>query len=226
MTCIEAELRERLVSFAMKHCRSDRSLAEDAASDSIMNCIEKDNLTFQYGSTCVKNFLSDYYRKRNRLSSYDAILYDAEVAGEPVTIDVVQKPNQHERLFVTECLERIDIMSDSIRSVMILAAKGNTADEIARTLDIPKRHAEMRVKAGRKQLRHMDGYGHEAKRGHSRFIGIRKRHRLWEASIRSGESYFYLGHFGTASDAAKAYDAKARELFGAAAKQNFPEAVA
>lgn len=45
----------------------------------------------------------------------------------------------------------------------------------------------------------------------------------WEARIRRDERQIYLGLYPTAEDAARAYDAKARELFGDVAALNFPD---
>lgn len=53
-------------------------------------------------------------------------------------------------------------------------------------------------------------------------VGRRKGGRFI-AEIVSGGQRYYLGRFGTAEDAARAYDAKARELFGEFAHCNFPE---
>ena len=45
----------------------------------------------------------------------------------------------------------------------------------------------------------------------------------WQASIACNGKQIYLGLYATAEDAARAYDAKARELFGEYASLNFPE---
>jgi len=44
----------------------------------------------------------------------------------------------------------------------------------------------------------------------------------WQAQIKCGRKNFYLGLFGSAAEAAIAYDAKAREMFGEFARLNFP----
>lgn len=62
-----------------------------------------------------------------------------------------------------------------------------------------------------------------ARRGDG-FKGVSRRQGRWLARAgRNGQ--FYLGHFGTPEEAARAYDAKARELYGAFARLNFPETV-
>lgn len=49
--------------------------------------------------------------------------------------------------------------------------------------------------------------------------GLRKP---WQASIKKDKTY-YLGRYATAEEAARAYDAKAKELFGEFAYLNFPD---
>lgn len=44
----------------------------------------------------------------------------------------------------------------------------------------------------------------------------------WFAQIKRRKQHYFLGTFGTPEDAAHAYDAKARELFGEFARVNFP----
>lgn len=53
------------------------------------------------------------------------------------------------------------------------------------------------------------------------YKGIHYRNGLWEAAIRSGGRSRYLGRFCSAEDAARAYDAAARESFGEFARTNF-----
>lgn len=51
--------------------------------------------------------------------------------------------------------------------------------------------------------------------------GYRKR---WGACLSVGGKRHYLGGYGTEEEAARAYDRKAREVFGEFARLNFPEA--
>lgn len=46
--------------------------------------------------------------------------------------------------------------------------------------------------------------------------------KKWVARIGHNYQSVFLGYFGLAEDAARAYDAKAQELFGECAYQNFP----
>jgi hypothetical protein len=52
-----------------------------------------------------------------------------------------------------------------------------------------------------------------------------KERRRWLASITVNQTTHYLGHFKDPLDAARAYDAKARELCGEFARLNFPQEV-
>ncbi len=52
-----------------------------------------------------------------------------------------------------------------------------------------------------------------------------RRHRRWKAQIDANGIHRHLGYFERAEDAARAYDAAARELHGLFACLNFPEAV-
>ena len=60
----------------------------------------------------------------------------------------------------------------------------------------------------------------------SGFKGVSQERRTgrWVAQIQRGGHNFHLGTFGSPEDAARAYDAKAAELFGEFARPNFPPA--
>lgn len=62
------------------------------------------------------------------------------------------------------------------------------------------------------------------RKGASRYKGVnwRKRGRKWRSEIRLNYKSYYLGLFVDEIEAACAYDAKAKELFGEYAKLNFP----
>lgn len=56
----------------------------------------------------------------------------------------------------------------------------------------------------------------------SRFKGVTSQGRKWRAFAGPRSNRHYLGTFGTEEEAARAYDAKALELFGPFARLNFP----
>lgn len=60
--------------------------------------------------------------------------------------------------------------------------------------------------------------------GSSKYKGVwwHKFHQRWRASITHNYKKITIGHFTSEEDAARAYDAKALELFGAFARLNFP----
>ena len=60
--------------------------------------------------------------------------------------------------------------------------------------------------------------------GTSRFKGVswNKQRGLWRASMGFDARQYHLGYFSDETAAARAYDAKARDLFGAYAALNFP----
>ena len=62
-------------------------------------------------------------------------------------------------------------------------------------------------------------------KGTSRFKGIHfyTRTGKWQAQIQASGKRYGLGYFDDEVEAAKAYDAKARELFGEFARCNFPK---
>lgn len=59
----------------------------------------------------------------------------------------------------------------------------------------------------------------------SRFIGVTRAHpgANWQASIKVHGRRYHLGSFAIEEDAARARDARAREVFGAFAQLNFRE---
>lgn len=64
---------------------------------------------------------------------------------------------------------------------------------------------------------------HVKKKGaYSQYRGVTffKRSSRWQASIRNNKKNMYLGSFGTETEAAKAYNKKAKELFGEFATLN------
>lgn len=191
--------------------------------DAICSSLAAGNLTWPYCKVSMRNFIFEHHRNlRTRNEDYyTPTMGDDD--GEPVELEVVVQPSQHIHITARECATAIESLPDSCREVMRFVAMEYSADEIAKLLNIPLSDAVWKIKYGRKIMRERDGYEIERKRGHHQYIGIRKKHRIWEATVRKGETSHYLGHFKTAADAAKAYDAKAKELFGAEAKLNFGE---
>lgn len=66
---------------------------------------------------------------------------------------------------------------------------------------------------------------HNAKaRGDYRGVTFNKREQKFKARIQCGLTRLTVGTFDTAEEAAKAYDKRAKQLHGAFARLNFPEA--
>lgn len=59
------------------------------------------------------------------------------------------------------------------------------------------------------------------KKGTSKYKGVRRPKNKWLAEIRTHSKSIHLGSYEIEIDAAKAYDAKAKELFGEFACTNF-----
>lgn len=67
--------------------------------------------------------------------------------------------------------------------------------------------------------------GKQKTKASSKYKGVywNKQHKKWVVQIRSNRERIYLEYFNNEVDAAKAYDKKAKELFGKFAKLNFKE---
>lgn len=216
------KMYRRLYSLAFKTYGCDREQAHDVAADAVCKMLEFGVDDFRYGFSIVKNAVRTGARNRKRRKTYQ---FPVDEEGEPMELKVAALfAHADETLMATECLNAIEALPDATRDVMRLVALEYTSDEIMLERGIPKSEVYWRTQLGRKLLRDRDGYELERKRGHHKYIGIRKDHRKWVAAIRKGDGYYHLGYFDTASDAAKAYDTKAAELFGPAAKLNFAEA--
>jgi hypothetical protein len=64
--------------------------------------------------------------------------------------------------------------------------------------------------------------------GTSKYKGVHffKRYGKWQAQVMFNYKHFHLGYFANEEEAARAYDRKARELFGEFALCNFPSEMA
>jgi hypothetical protein len=62
-----------------------------------------------------------------------------------------------------------------------------------------------------------------AKKSNSKnqYKGVKRHHNKWQAGLRHGGQYIYAGSFKTEEEAARAYDTRAREVFGEYARTNF-----
>lgn len=89
-----------------------------------------------------------------------------------------------------------------------------------------------RLDCRKKNLRvatHAQNLGNQKKtRGSSKYKGVclykQNKKLCWVANIRTKGKPVYIGYFQSEEDAARAYDKKAKELFGEFAKLNFIEA--
>lgn len=212
----------RLFSLAFKKFKCDRDAAHDLAGDAVAKMLKEKVSDFSYGFSIVKNAVYTQSRDARRHKTYQ---FPVDQDGKPVELSLRSDiADQDLRLVAVECVTAIDNLPGETAAVMRLVASEYTPDEIVEELNIPKTEVYWRTQLGRKLLRQRDGYELERKRGHHKYIGIRKDHRKWVAAIRKGDDYYHLGYFDSAADAAKAYDEKAKEIFGAKAKLNFLEA--
>lgn len=217
-------LYKRLFTFALKKMRCERDDALDAASAGICAALEHGCVEWHYAVVCTKNYVQTQRRNRYRRNE-DYVQSHHEDGEDEESIE--EKRNfihagQLLALEANECITAISALPGATRDVMRLVALGNEPDEIAKELTLPKPEVYWRTRVGRQLLRQRDGYELERKRGHHKYIGIRKECRRWNASFRHGDDSYWLGTFATAAEAAKAYDAKAKEILGAEAKLNFP----
>lgn len=65
--------------------------------------------------------------------------------------------------------------------------------------------------------------GHRDSVSRYKGVGLEKRTGRWFARMKIAGKHTYLGSFVTEEEAARAYDAKAREVHGEFARLNFPE---
>lgn len=213
------KMYRRLFSLAFKRFGCDRDASHDYATYALCEMLAARTDDFNYGFTVLQNKVRMDVRDRKRRKTYQ---FPVDEEGEPMELKVAAHfADADQVLIANECLNAIEALPTETRAVMRLVALEATPDEIVLDRGIPKSEVYWRTQLGRKLLRDRAGYELERKRGHHKYIGIRKDCRKWVASIRKGEEYFHLGYFDTASEAAKAYDAKAVQLNGPKAKLNF-----
>ena len=82
------------------------------------------------------------------------------------------------------------------------------------------RWENLTVDTDRRLIQHLRG---GRKNKSSAYRGVTLNKGCWTAQISLGRKNRYIGTYPTQEEAARAYDAKARELFGEHAFQNFPE---
>lgn len=85
------------------------------------------------------------------------------------------------------------------------------------------RRENLRVCTHSQNKANNDGYRARAGGHERRYKGVYQRGTRWTAQVRHRGRLYPLGSFRTAEEAARAYDAKARELFGEFAGCNFPD---
>lgn len=85
---------------------------------------------------------------------------------------------------------------------------------------LDNRRSNLRIVTHRQNLWNLSA---QSERGSSRFKGVSwyKRDKKWRSGIRYNDQLIHLGYFDDEIDAAKAYDVKAKELFGEFARLNF-----
>jgi len=110
----------------------------------------------------------------------------------------------------------VSIGSEFLHRLIIGAKPGEVVDHINGN-GLDNRRSNLRIcSVGQNRQR-----GVEFKRGASGYRGVHKRRDRWKAQIWHENKNIYLGTFISKQDAARAYDAKAKELFGDLALTNF-----
>lgn len=211
------KLYDRLVRFAWGLSR-DKDVARDLAMWVLDNTEGKH--WWHYTSVAVKNkFLQIRCTKKRWNLDHIASLDDdfEDIARNKSSMDA----GQETAMLAREMCEAVSNLPESCRQVMVYVALEYTPDEIAAVMDIPKKDVYWKTGMARDILRKRTEY-ELIKRGHSRYIGIRRDHHRWSASIRRDGKYHHLGYHATAEDAARAYDAAAVRLDGSNATLNFP----
>jgi DNA-directed RNA polymerase specialized sigma24 family protein len=219
MNADAADMYHRVRALALGKYRATKDDAHDAASFAVTKAIENAAMSFPFCATVTRNYFFEKWR--NRRARQEVGGFDFSIDGDVDERLSTQPPIQDLHLMAAECARAIDELPPIIRSVMLLVAREYSADEIANELHLKLGSVRNHMREGRAILRRREGY-ELGRRNRYRFTGIQREGRKWYAQVRHGDLRIKLGGFDSASDAAKAYDAKAKELFGASAKLNFP----
>jgi DNA-directed RNA polymerase specialized sigma24 family protein len=212
------DLYQRLMRYASKFVGRDKDAAHEGAMAGVMAWLTDPSKPDEYFFVVSRNYIFDAHRNRRIRGEGESYSLDDE-GNEPLVLKwAVYPATQELRLCAIECVDAIRLLSDKNASVLNLAAQEYDAKEICDTLRITYNEMRGRLAEGRKVLRQREGYEVEHKRGHRQFIGIRKQRGKWHAQIVNK----HIGSFDTAAQAAAAYDMKAKEVFGAEARLNFP----
>lgn len=215
-------LVEQLFRYAAK-LRVPEADRWDVAYGAYLDALEAGVPEWKYASTCLLHRYTAMHRKQYRRERQYTILDGSAEAVEMLRLYC--SGGQYEACLLGEVGKAIGDMSLPAQAVMRLVAREFTPAEISTRLDMPLSEVQWRMGLARKQLTKR-GYKDEASRGHSTFVGIRRRGQKWTAEIKKGGKFWHLGNFDTASDAAKAYDAAAKEMNGSKARLNFPQSEA
>ena len=107
----------------------------------------------------------------------------------------------------------------SIHRILTNAPDGMEVDHINRdSLDNRKQNLRICTKS---QNQMNSGKEQLGRSSHYKGVSLYKRHNKWMSRIKKRRKEYFLGYYENEIDAAKAYDTKAKELFGEFARLNF-----
>jgi hypothetical protein len=107
-----------------------------------------------------------------------------------------------------------------LHRIIMDAAKDRQVDHISGD-PLDNRRSNLRPCTNRQNSSNQRSRG-----GSSKYKGVHwnRKQSVWVASIHANYGTQYIGHFNFEEDAAKAYDTRAREVFGEFARTNFAKA--
>lgn len=194
-----------LMRMALKILKLTEDEAHDCAAHAIEVGVERRCFDLPFLYTVMRNrMLVDKFRRNNVSTGIDDDEFN-EIAGYTL-------PTQQINLEIGACLSAIKAMPLDMGEVIRLSAMEYEAKEISALLHLSIGKVEKLRRAGRQLLREKHLYEIERDNGHCRFIGIFRERRKWVAKIQNDNAAIYLGLFDTAAEAARAYDAEARQL--------------